>query len=402
MFQKDAGKKHRFHYGRGFLIAALCVISLVALPGTVLPENEQDEVKISAALHSGLNHLLTFVRRENAGIETLSISDITPVLEFVASNKPENTMYYVDESFGGTSAYHEFVFEKDLKHILRFSYNPDIPPFITAPSSVRLSRWSGLSGTDLHFPRLWLSLDNLLAPVWLRGIETVENTPDLFTGGYYKYDLNRAVLLFPYEGGKVLISISQQRDVSNVGKKGVVLQPDDDWRYLYSGIKGLNKTGLGWVDSYMYDSCSILVYYQAEPGKALVKCGVFKWLNAGWKKINMVKKEHIYRGLQRYAETYKPIIENLSIPDADEIARAYARISDLDVATLRNANRTYLQSLKERYGQDRSFSAKWIAGLFEEDAYIDSLNRDELQAVLLVELLKRTLGKPYDIDLDIL
>ena len=400
MFHEDAGKKHGFHYGRGLFVATLCVISLVVLPGKVLPENGQDEAKISAALHPGLNHLLTFVRQGDAGEETLSVTDIAPVLEFVASDKPESTMYYVDESFGSTSAYHEFVFEKDLKHILRFSYNPDIPSFITAPSSVRLFRWSGMDGNDLHFPRLWLLLQDLKGPVWVRGIETVENTPDLFTGGYYKYDLDRAVLLFPYKGGKVLISISQQRDISDVGKKGAVLEPDDDWRYLYSGIKGLNKTGLGWVDSYMYDSYSILVYYEVEPGKALVKCGAFKWLNAGWKKINMVKKEHIYRGLQRYAETYKPIIETLSIPDADEIARTYARISELDAATLRNANRVYLQSLKERHAQDRSFSAKWIAGLFEDDAYIDSMDRDELQAVLLVEHLKRTLGKPYEIDLN--
>jgi hypothetical protein len=306
----------------------------------------------------------------------------------------------VDGSFGATSAYHEFVFEKGLEHILRFSYNPDIPSFITAPSSIRLSHWSGMDGKNLNFPKLWHLLQIQKKPVMIRGVETIENTPDLFTGGYYKYDLDRTILLFSYEGRKVFVSLSKQRDTSNVGKKGVVLGSDDSWSYLYSGIKGLNKTGLGWVSSYMYDSYSIIVYYEMEPGKPLVKCGAFKWLNAGWKKINMVKKNHIYRGLQRYAETYKSIIENLSQPDADKITRAYAHISDLDDATLRDANQSYLKSVKERYADDRSLSAKWIAHLFEDDAYVKTMSRNELQSVLVLEYLKHALGRPYDIDVE--
>jgi hypothetical protein len=400
MFHKNVTKKYFINYINILSIAMVCMVSLISLSEAALPEKRPDEVKVSETLHQGLSHLLTFVGQGDPGEAALNIKEITPVLEFVASNKPENTIYYVDESFGATSAYHEFVFEKDLKHILRFSYNPDIPASIIAPSSERLSRWSGMDGKDLNFPKLWLSLQNLEAPVMVRGVETVENTPDLFTGGYYKYDLDRSILLFRYEGRNVLISLSKQRDTSDVGKKGVVLGSDDDWSYLYSGIKGLNKTGLGWVDSYMYDSYSVIVYYEMDPGKPLVKCGAFKWLKAGWKKINMVKKEHIYRGLQRYAETYKSIIENLSLPDADKIESAYTRISDLDIGTLRNINRKYLQSLKERYAEDQSMSAKWIADLFEGDALVKSMNRDELQSVLMLEYLKRALGKPYNIDLE--
>jgi hypothetical protein len=321
-------------------------------------------------------------------------------LEVVASDKPENTLYYLDKSFGATSAYHEFVFEKDLRHILRFSYNPDIPSFITTPSSTRLSQWAGDGGGDFEFPNLSNSLNELDGPVMVKGIETVENTPDLFTGGYYKYDLDRTILLFSQEGRNVLVSLSKQKDVSGVGKKGAVLGSDEDWSYLYSGVKGLNKKGLGWVSSYMYDSYSVIVYMEMEPGKQPVKCGTFKWLRAGWSNINMVKKEHIYRGLQRYAETYKSIIETLTEPDADKFAQVFAHISDLDVATLRDANQSYLQSIKERYAQDRSLSAKWIAKLFKDDSYVNSMDRDELQSVLVLEYLKCALRKPYDIDVE--
>ena len=44
---------------------------------------------------------------------------------------------------------------------------------------------------------------------------------------------------------------------SNIGRKGCVVGDDANWNYLYSDETGLTKTGLGWVDSYMYDAHSI-------------------------------------------------------------------------------------------------------------------------------------------------
>ncbi len=89
------------------------------------------------------------------------------------------------------------------------------------------------------------------------------------------------------------------------GKKGLVLGSDSDWNYLYSGKKGTNLPGLGWVSSYMYDSCTIMIYYEMDPNEPLVRCAVFKWLKAGWSNINMVKKSHIYKGLVRYENSFK-------------------------------------------------------------------------------------------------
>jgi hypothetical protein len=400
MLYKDIEINNFYKYIKVLSIAAVYTLLIVSLPGAALSENKPDQIKISETLHRGLNHLLSLVGQENHDKNSFDVKEITSLLDFVASDKPEKTLYYVDNSFGATSAYHEFVIEKDLQHILRFSFNPDIPSYVTTPSSVRLSRWTGIGREGFEFPSLLNSLYNLEETVMVKGIETIENTPDLFTGGYYKYDLDRTILLFEHEGKKILISLSKQKDVSGVGKKGAVLGSDGDWSYLYSGEKGLNKSGLGWVSSYMYDSYSVIVYMEEKSSPPLVKCGTFKWLRAGWSNINMVKKEHIYRGLNRFAETYKSIIENLSQPDADKIARAYARITGLDDATLRNANQSYLQSLKERYAQDKSLSVKWIDRLFEDDAFVSNMSRSELQAVLVLEYLKRSLGKPYDLDVE--
>jgi hypothetical protein len=68
------------------------------------------------------------------------------------------------------------------------------------------------------------------------------------------------VTVLPGPTGPVLISVSSQNDLSEVGKKGCIVGDDKNWNYLYSNETGLNKTGMGWVDSYMYYAHSVLIY----------------------------------------------------------------------------------------------------------------------------------------------
>ena len=123
----------------------------------------------------------------------------------------------------------------------------------------------------------------------------------MFSGAYYKYDMYRTLVLFTYEKRKVLISISKQKDVSQVGNKGYILGSDDNWDYFYSGKPGLTIPGLGWVRSYMYDSYGINVYYQIDENNPVVRCATLRWIKAGWAKINVVKSHHIHAGLKRFA-----------------------------------------------------------------------------------------------------
>ena len=381
------------------LLAAV-FLAFMVLPSAALPKDQPDAIKAPQTIQQGLHYLLGLVEQPTPETVGVNIDEIAPVLDFVASKKPENTMIVADDSFDAPSAYHEFVFDKNLSFLFRFSFNPDIPSFITTPSSVRLCHWNGNAEEKTMFPALGNSLETLEKPIQISGVETIENTPDTFTGGYYKYDLDRTLLIFSFKGKPVLISLSKQTDTSDVGKKGIVLGSDDDWNYLYSGEKGLNKTGLGWVSSYMYDSYSIIIYYEVDSEKPLVKCGAFKWLRAGWKSINMVKNYHIYSGLKRFATTYKAIIENPQLPEPGKIADAYRKISNLNLETLRQLNHQYFQSLKIKYAQDPALSKKWVAGLFEDSDYLMNMKRDEMQSVLLLEYMKRALGKPYEIDLE--
>ena len=365
-------------------------------PPAAWPDNDLMEEKVPEALNPAFEHLLALTG--SGEIAAFNPELVDGLLDFIVAPKEEDRLYYVEGISKATSAYHEFVIDGTLSHVLKLSYNSALPSFITKPSSVRLSFWSEFGDGKQNLPQLWNYLEDRTDPVIVRGRETVENTPDTNTGAYYRYELDRTLILMKHRGNNLLISLSKQVDVSTVGKKGVVLGADSDWTYLFSDKKGLDKPGLGWVSSYMYDSFSIIVYYEM-PGEATrIKCGAFKWLDAGWKKINMVKKHHIYKGLERFGQTYKAIVENPSLPDVAVMEGFYSKIKAMETGELQALNRTYLKSVREKYAHEKSLSSKWIANLFK-DEQVEEMDTYELRSVLMLEYLKRVLGKAYHIEI---
>jgi hypothetical protein len=321
------------------------------------------------------------------------------VLKFVASDQPENLLYHAGDAFSETSAYHRFDVDLDLERLLRFAYNPDIPSYALTPSSVRLSRWKTVSGDSARFPELWRHLSNLDSPVVIRGVEHVVNTPDQFSGTYFAYDLYRTLVLMTYQGQPVLISLSKQTDVSDIGKKGVVLGPDDNWAYLYSGQNGLSRPGLGWVKSYMYDSYSVNIYMQTSDNPGRVRCGAFKWLRAGWSSVNLVTPEHISSGLERYASGLTSIVQNPNLPSSDIMAGVFTRINQIRITELRQWFEQYLSRIESDFGQSAAFPRKWISEWFQSRQYLSAQGEDELRSVLVIEYIRQLMGKPPRIDL---
>jgi hypothetical protein len=366
------------------------------VPSAAWSDNDVMEAKVPEALNPAFEHLLAL---SGSGARTAFKPEVIDgLLDFVAAPKEQDMLYYVDGTSKATSAYHEFAFDKELAHILKLSYNPAFPSFLTSPSSVRLSFWSEFGNGRQNLPKLWESLEDLDNPVIATGRETNETTPDMNTGAYYRYELDRTLVMMKHKGNNILISISKQTDVSGVGKRGVVLGDDADWTYLYSDKKGLDKPGLGWVSSYMYDSYSILVYYETRGEVTRVKCGAFKWLDAGWQKINMVKKHHIYKGLERFGHTYKAIVENPSLQDVAVMERVLPKIAAMEMGELQRLNRSYLKAIRTKYADDPSLSSKWVADLLK-DEQVEKMDRYELSSVLMLEYFKSVLGKPSHIDM---
>jgi hypothetical protein len=370
---------------RYIFLLCISVVASIAMASDGFGE----EIQIPEPVNPGLNYLLSLTEPVNS--RNFDTEVIQEVIQFVLSSKNKNALYFPGNRTNIASAYLEFDIQKDLKHILDIGFNPNIPPFILSPSSIRLAYWTEVNGKKQLPPDLSSMLSRLDHPVMVAGVEHEEITPDLNTGAYYGYDLNRTLILLKYQGRPALISISKQKNISDVGKKGVVLGKDGDWDYFYSGQNGLNKPGLGWVNSYMYDSYTISLFIEQDGHR--VHCGVYKWLRAGWADMNMVQNHHIYRGLQRYTDTVKEILEYPSLPEPEKMAEIFSMIKTFSADELRDKVRNYITLLSQKYRGDASSGGKLIAESIKDSSYLSQLSQYQMQSVLAVEYIKFLLGK---------
>jgi hypothetical protein len=369
-----------------FSLAAVLWLFL-CMPAKAAPPLK--ESPLPPSLTAGFNHLLK-VANPAAG-EAFDLTRIEPVLDFIAQPAPANELGYSTDVLDMPSAYFQFDVAASLARIIQYTYNSQIPAVVTRPSSVRLSHWTEVDHRPQPLPRLWEYLPDLSSPRIVHGVEHVENTPDLFSGAYFAYDLDRTLILCRYKEKNLLISLSRQKQVSDVGRKGWILGSDEDWNYLYTGEKGINKTGLGWVDAYMYDSFTVAIYMQDEttPGAPITRCGTIQWLKAGWAGMNLVKRSHIYRGIHRFAHAFKQVIENPNLPDASEMAALFSHYEHMPEAVLREKTRQHLRLLSQRYDHEK----RQVADLLTRDHYWQILTPEEMSANLIKEYTKVLIGK---------
>lgn len=372
------------------LLSFTCNILLLTMPNGSPLAGKVKEIPLPDDVVRELAYVLKFIEPENKQPD-FEPERITNLLDFVAEPKANSELYHTGNLFGIPSAYYSMTINRSLAHILRYAYNPDIPYSTIAPSTVRICRLKETDQGRQSWPRLWKLLSDLDKPITVKGVEYVVNTPDLYSGAYYAYDQDRALILFKYHGKNVMVSISKQRGKSEVGKKGLVLGTDEDWDYIYTGEAGLTKSGLGWVRSYLYDSIGVAVYYEMEPRKPMVRLGIFRWVRAGWANLNMVNRKHIFSGMQRFAKAFKKIIEYPQLPEDYELANIYSQIERIPVEELRQNIKNYLETLKKRYKDAKEFPEKWRKFIFEDNDYLNRLTKEEMKSILFVERLKEVL-----------
>ena len=373
-----------------FLVVFVWLFSLL-MPGPTRAFDTPSGGKVSGAVNAGLQHFLDLADPDRKVIFDPRM--VAPVLDFVEIPKTNGVIYCSNIVRDLTSAYHEFDVHKDLKAIMDYAFNPDIPAIATMPSSTRLINWSNSDADHRNFPRVSRYLAEDSPTIEIKGRQFIEITPDLNSGAYYGYDEYQVLLLFKYRQRIVFVTISKQIDVSTVGKKGYVLGSDKDWDYLYSEKTGLTLPALGWVQSYMYDSMGINIYYAAEPTAPKVRCAVFKWLRAGWSGINMVQKKHIYRGLKRFGTTFKEIVESPLLPPVETLAGDFARIRGLSRDALRLKMDLYSNILKNRYNSGRQPLKKEASQLFEDEKHWHQMSKEEMESAMVIEYMKFTIGK---------
>ena len=340
---------------------------------------------VAADVMPALHYMLDLA--SNPKGTTFDPERIQPFMSFLLSTKATDTIYHADSSFGAPSAYHEFSVDTDLQHLVDYTMDADIPSFFFWPSSLRLTRWTKVDGGDTQFDRLKAASTDVETPFILNGTEHITITPDQHTGAYYSYDVNKLVILTPFQRGKALISIYRQQKPSAVGRKGWVLGSDDDWSYLYTQKTGLNVGGLGWASTYMYDSFNITVYFQPDLDAPVVTCGVVSWVKAGWAGINMVQPKHIHRGL-----VFKGILEDPRLPEPAILAQTFSSSKDLPTATLKAYVRDYFDGLEQHLADFETLRRK-LGQAFDAETALAQMTRDELYAVVALDYFKKILGR---------
>jgi hypothetical protein len=349
------------------------------------------KIQVPDRLSPGLAHLLNLAGPEKQS--SFQPDKIKKLLDFVEGPKEPGVLYFADPKMGSPSAYFDFDVRQHFGHMLKYAFNPNLPGYLTTPSSIRWSHWKQVQSPVGPSAVLWKIVDEQEAPILVKELGFVENTPDVFSGAYYSYHLYRTLILYKANHRKVIISISKQKGKSDVGKKGYVLGSDDNWDYFYSGEPGLMMPGLGWVRSRMYDSYGINIYYEIDPQAPLLRCAAFKWVRAGWSKINVVKRHHIHNGIKRFAKSFKQIMEHQSLPSINAFGVAFSKINAMSADELKKRIKIYLNILENRYGRDYRPPRAWSPQVFKDRRPWFQMSKEAMQSVLMVEYMKQAMGK---------
>ena len=326
--------------------------------------------------------LIQFCANPKAGLDAQSVAILVDYVLESKSNK-EAALPKLKETPG---AYYEFDTRINFSSFLQYSYSDQIPSVLTSPASLRYSVWTGIQGESQKMPGSWKLVPPAGKPVIIHGIQRNGITPDQTTGVYYEYDLKRTFILLNHKGRQVFISISKQIDISDIGKKGVILGNDDDWNYYYSGIPGSTKAGLGWVKSYIYDSFAVGVYVESG---STVRSGVFQWIRAGWSGVNFVQTTNIIQGMKRDAKNSKIIMESPKLPAPKQIISTYQRLSALPKNDLVERY-TSLQQARKALA---ALSGKIDKNEIKKQAPYTNTPKEQIIEELMLEYFKIALGK---------
>jgi len=340
------------------------------------------------SINEAAAHLVQFCVNHKTNLDEGAVAVI--VDHVLAEKSQKNKEKSLPEAQKCTGAYYEFDAKITFSRFMEYSYTAQIPGVITRPSSLRYSIWQSSREGGHPLPTSWKTVPSGGEPVILRGKQHDSNTPDLTTGVYYEYDLQRTLILLNYKGRQVLISISKQTGPSNVGEKGFIIGQDSGWTYYYSGQPGSAKAGLGWVKSYIYDYFSIGVYAELNQGNAGVRMGAFQWIRAGWSGMNFVQPKHVLDGIKkRFARDTLVILESPQLPEARQIALAVQSFSAMPSDDL-NKKYTILQQAKKK----AAFRAGQISQAEVDEALpMQNISKEQMIEELMLEYLKLVFGK---------
>lgn len=390
----------RLHSG---VLAAMLAVPLLSAPVLAAPmagmgesaaaEAPAAEGNVPADVESVVGALL---RGAGAGGGMPDRQALLPLLQFVRSGvNPAEVKPIKREQ--GAGIFMRAVLHVPLQKVLRYCFDPAIPGEAVYPGVLRRGFWLPESDILTRKTELWNTLAELKdndAPVVLRGAEFEEITPDSFSGCYYNYTLDRLLILLRVDGKGMLVSVTRQRAPSEVGRVGAVVGQDSDWNYVYSPAVGSTLKLAGWAKTYMYDSAAVSVLFESSSGARTTELAFFKYVNAGWSGMNIVKPTHIVSGSKRYLETMRQVLESPRLPGAETIAEQNRNLLSMDETRLREALAPYGAGLAARTRSGALSSSRFKDMLLAQGGYAGQLSPPEIRSELIKQYMQKQLGKP--------
>jgi hypothetical protein len=384
---------------RGLLVLAFALIAPCLFAAGASAEEEPKglmDVDLAAKtaplagdVEKGLNHLFAVLDDKST---PLSVAELQPMLDFVVNVEADPKDIEPAKRFDGRGICLRRDVSTDLARILKYFYNPDIPNHLLCPAVLRMSGWHKDSEFLARPNGLWEELPSLgeNGPVVVRGSEYEVTTPDSFAEAYYGYDLNRLIILTRFQGKNVLISVSEQDGKSDVGRKGAILD-DKRWDYFYSGLEGLNKGMIGWMDTFTYASGSVQIFVEQDAEAPRSTVFLFKWLKAGWAGMNVVQRSHIYDGTLRYVRSFSKVVESRDLTP-EFLANGLQDVMSMPEARVDELIEEYARNFEARFKNEPKLQDGDYAKVIRDGGYAEVLDENARRSVLALEKLKSLLG----------
>ncbi|MGE4193859.1 MAG: hypothetical protein AB7E51_10770 [Pseudodesulfovibrio sp.] len=381
-------------------LLALCLFAPVAMAeddpkGIMEVDLSPKPAPLDETVEKGISHLFKVLDDKTV---SLSVAEIAPMLDFVIGVDADPKDIEPAKRFNGRGICLRRDVKTDLAHILKYFYNPDIPNYLLCPAVLRMSGWHQGSEFLNRSSGLWEELPNLDQPVITRGREFEVTTPDSFAEAYYGYNLNRLMILLKHNGKNVLISVSRQEDKSEVGRKGAILD-DRQWDYFYSGLEGLNRGMIGWMDTFTYASGSVQVFAEQDADAPRSTVFLFKWLRAGWAGMNVVQRSHIYDGTLRYVRSFSKVVESKDLTP-EFLVNGLKTVLNMPESRMNTLINEYARNFEARFKNDPKLQDSDYAKVIRDGGYAEVLDANARRSVLALEKLKSMLGMETLVTLD--
>ena len=366
-------------------ILPLLLLLLLTIPTLALAsddDSDPDEGNLPEQVEAALTTILDNLSTPNPSNETLAT-----LLEYVTSNKIPYQKIQPAKRKNGRGTYVKGQLNVPLKKVLSYMFNTSYPSEILCPAVVRHNVWMPDSEVLARGQEIANASLPPAAPISVHGQEIEETTPDSNSGCYYRYTLDRFMLLTTWKGRTILFNLANLPQDSEIGMKGANIGKDSDWNHVYSGVTGTNLPLLGWAKTNIYGSTT--VSFLVDDGDK-TSAYFFKWFKAGWSGVNAVQPKHIRGGLERYLNSLGQVLEHPNTPTPEGFAAEYqslCQLPDEKLEAMLSGYNAYLVAQNDKLLKEKPFSTVLANG-----GYAKTMGRDNMIAEIMKLLLREKHG----------